>query len=125
MSADGERWFLLHASPDVRQQIDAFPRLWPRPPRASPIAGVLVGNADLDACLGLLTLRESASLSVWATARVREQICANSFARVLGRSPEQTRWHALVAGESLPLVDASGRPSGLRARAVPARSGCR
>jgi pyrroloquinoline quinone biosynthesis protein B len=30
VSADGEQWFLLNVSPDVRAQIDAFPALHPR-----------------------------------------------------------------------------------------------
>ena len=30
VSADGERWVLLNASPDLRQQIEASPALHPR-----------------------------------------------------------------------------------------------
>ena len=36
VSADGERWFLLNASPEIRAQIEAFPGLWPR--AAAPLA---------------------------------------------------------------------------------------
>ncbi len=40
VSADGEHWFLLNASPDVRQQIERTPRLHPRGgARHSPIVG--------------------------------------------------------------------------------------
>ena len=30
ISADGNDWFLLNASPDIHRQIEAFPRLHPR-----------------------------------------------------------------------------------------------
>ena len=40
---DGQSWFLLNASPDLRQQIEATPTLHPRKNgRDSPIAGVLL-----------------------------------------------------------------------------------
>src|SRR5215208_7129990 len=58
VSGDGERWLLVGAPPDVRAHVEAFPELHPRGRRATPIAGVLLPNGDLDACLGLLTLRE-------------------------------------------------------------------
>jgi pyrroloquinoline quinone biosynthesis protein B len=60
VSADNQRWFLVNASPDLPRQIDGTPALQPQPGslRNSPIAGVLLTNADLDHTLGLLLLRE-------------------------------------------------------------------
>jgi len=60
ISGDDARWFLINASPDLSRQIEHTPELQPRfdPPRNSPIAGVLLTNADLDHALGLLLLRE-------------------------------------------------------------------
>ena len=60
ISPDGEQWYVINASPDLREQIEAFPPLHPRPspPRNTPIAGVLLTNADLDHTLGLLLLRQ-------------------------------------------------------------------
>jgi pyrroloquinoline quinone biosynthesis protein B len=60
ISGDDTRWFLINASPDLSRQIEQTPELQPRfdPPRNSPIAGVLLTNADLDHALGLLLLRE-------------------------------------------------------------------
>jgi pyrroloquinoline quinone biosynthesis protein B len=52
-------WFLVNASPDARQQLEA---LGPRPAdgvRAPPIAGVLLTDAEIDHTAGLLLLRES------------------------------------------------------------------
>src|SRR5258708_10516107 len=46
VSADGERWLLLNASIDLRQQILATPALQPRGGgRRSPIAAVLLPHA--------------------------------------------------------------------------------
>src|SRR5437879_13861212 len=44
VSADGERWILLNASPDLRTQLAAHHELWPRgggprPPARAPAAG--------------------------------------------------------------------------------------
>lgn len=60
VSADNERWFLVNASPDLPRQIESTPALQPQPGslRNSPIAGVLLTNADLDHTLGLLLLRQ-------------------------------------------------------------------
>ena len=67
VSADGEQWLLLNASPDLRQQIIASPCLHPRgSKRHSPIGAVFVTNADADHLAGLLTLREQQKFSaVW------------------------------------------------------------
>lgn len=76
VSADGQRWFLLNASPDLRTQIENAPPL--RPPadrtRGSPIEAVLLTNADLDHSLGLLLLREGEKLHVHATPAVRSSL---------------------------------------------------
>jgi pyrroloquinoline quinone biosynthesis protein B len=63
ISGDSEgfhRWFLINASPDLTRQIEGMPRLQPRrdSPRNTPIAGVLLTNADIDHALGLLLLRQ-------------------------------------------------------------------
>ena len=60
VSADDQRWFLVNASPDLPRQIESTPALQPQPGslRNSPIAGVLLTNADLDHTLGLLLLRQ-------------------------------------------------------------------
>lgn len=70
ISGDGDRWFLINASPDLPRQIESTPELQPRPvsPRNSPIAGVLLTNADLDHALGLVLMRQQeASLVVHAS----------------------------------------------------------
>src|SRR6266446_6626163 len=72
ITQDGHAWFLLGASPDLRAQIEATPELHPRNGvRDSPIAGVVLANADLDHVLGLLLLRELQPLRIHSTASVR------------------------------------------------------
>ncbi|MDF2976598.1 MAG: coenzyme biosynthesis protein [Actinomycetospora sp.] len=67
VSADRTTWFLLNASPDLRAQIDACPDLWPRSGRDSPIAAVLLTDAELDHTMGLLLLREGPGITLHAT----------------------------------------------------------
>ncbi len=84
VSADGEQWFLFNASPDLREQIAANPPLQPAVEgRHSPIAGVVLTNADVDHIGGLLTVRESQPLNLYATAKVLDALAANSLFNVL------------------------------------------
>jgi len=106
VSADGAAWFLLNVSPEVRAQIESFPSLWPRAPRHSPIAGVLLTNGDLDHCLGLLSLRESHPLIGYATESVHTGFASgNVLYRTLERFAGQLTWRALAAGQEQPLGD--------------------
>ncbi|MBE8525205.1 pyrroloquinoline quinone biosynthesis protein PqqB [Amycolatopsis sp. H6(2020)] len=67
ISADGVGWYLLNCSPDIRSQILGTPELRAGPgPREIPLRGVLLTDAELDHSLGLLMLRESGGLPVWA-----------------------------------------------------------
>jgi pyrroloquinoline quinone biosynthesis protein B len=114
VTADEERWFLLNASPEIRSQIEGFPPLHPRGPRHSPIAAILLTNGDLDHCLGLLSLRESHPLVVYATESVRRGVTeGNVFYRTLERFPDQVTWRALKPGSEEVLADRDGRPSDL------------
>jgi pyrroloquinoline quinone biosynthesis protein B len=86
VSADGERWIVFNASPDLRQQIGATPTLQPRadgPLRASPIRAVVLTNADVDHVAGLLNLRERQPFTLYGTDRVLNVLSANSIFNVL------------------------------------------
>ena len=121
VSADGERWFLLNASPEIRSQIESNAILHPRGPRHSPIAAILLTNGDLDHCLGLLSLRESHPLVVYATERVRRGFTeGNVLYRTLQRFPEQITWRTLEADKETELSGVDGRASGLTVTAIPA-----
>jgi pyrroloquinoline quinone biosynthesis protein B len=119
VSGDGQQWFLLNASPDVRAQIESFPALHPRRLRDTPIGGIVLSNGDVDACLGLFILREDQPLVVYASEAVERGLREhNALTRTLERRPGQLIWSRLRAGEVVPLVGAAG-PSGLTIEPVP------
>ncbi|MGI9435229.1 MAG: pyrroloquinoline quinone biosynthesis protein PqqB, partial [Geminicoccaceae bacterium] len=84
VSADGERWTLLNAAPEVRHQILAIPALHPQKrPRHSPIASVVLTNGDIDHVAGLLTLRESQPFRLHATSAILDVLAANPIFNAL------------------------------------------
>ncbi len=124
VSAGGEAWFLLNASPEIRAQIESFPALHPRRQRDSPIQGILLTNGDLDHTLGLLCLRESHPLVVYATEAVRRGFVeSNVLYRTLQRFPGQVSWRSLRLDTVVELRKDGGDPSGLsvEAFAVPGK----
>jgi pyrroloquinoline quinone biosynthesis protein B len=114
VSADGSSWLLLNCSPEIRAQIESFPALHPRGPRDSPLAGIVLTNGDLDHCLGLLSLRESHPLVVYATESVRRGFVEdNVLYRTLERFPGQVTWRTLKLGGDEPIVGPDGQATGL------------
>ncbi|GGV04789.1 pyrroloquinoline quinone biosynthesis protein PqqB [Streptomyces spectabilis] len=100
------RWYLVNATPDIGEQIEECPGLLPGPGadvRRSPLAGVLLTDAELDHTLGIARLREARDgVDVCATApvlrAVRERL---GLGAVLG--PYTTvRWRELT-GARTPL----------------------
>lgn len=71
VSVDGERWFLLNASPDVREQLDCLPGPIPTGVRHVAVEGIVATDAELDHTLGILLLREARHLQLYATRAVR------------------------------------------------------
>jgi pyrroloquinoline quinone biosynthesis protein B len=120
LTEDGRSWFLLGASPDLRAQIEATPELHPRNGvRQSPIAAVVLGNADLDHVLGLLLLRELQPLRIYATSSVRRILQKdNSMFGMLQRVPNQAVWSDFALETQFNLCNAQGEDSGLRCRAL-------
>lgn len=124
VSADDRHWFVVNASPDLRQQINATPRLHPASGqlRHSPIAGVILTNGEVDAIAGLLTLREGSPYTIYAHARVLATLEANSIFNVLDRSriPRTAISPGIAFAPGLP----DGAPSGLSVEpfAVPGKA---
>jgi pyrroloquinoline quinone biosynthesis protein B len=121
LTQDERSWFLLGASPDLRAQIEATPELHPRNGiRQSPIAGVVLANADLDHVLGLLLLRELQPLRVHATPSVRRILREDNTAfAMLQRVPDQIRWADFEPGVKFNLCNTQGEDSGIRCQAWP------
>ena len=102
VSANGEDWALINASPDLRGQLAASPALHPRDLRHSPIRSVILTNGDLDHIAGLLTLRERQAFTLYCTAEIAEILAAN---RVFGAlDPKLVERRAMVQGEPLAPV---------------------
>lgn len=92
VSPDGERWLLVNASPDIRQQIQSNRAMFPRQGlRHSPIEAVLLTNGDVDHVAGLLTLREVQPFTLYATpgilGSVNENRVFDVLSSVVGRKP--------------------------------------
>jgi pyrroloquinoline quinone biosynthesis protein B len=93
VSADDEHWFLINASPDLRQQLISTPQLHPKHGalRHSPITGVILTNGEVDAVAGLLSLRESSPFTIYAHRQVLAILSANSIFNVLNEKYVQRR----------------------------------
>ena len=125
ISVDEERWCLINAGPDIRQQILAFSALNPKDsPRHTPISSVLLTNAEIDHVAGLLSIRESQPLSLYATQQVRGWIMETNtmFRTVCG--PPRCTWQTVQYDGSHALIGVDGKPSGMRYEAftVPGRA---
>ena len=84
VSADGEIWTLINASPDLRAQLMATAQLRPRGgARGSPIAAVVLTGAEVDQVAGLLTLRERAPFALFATSQTLATLNSNPIFGVL------------------------------------------
>lgn len=86
VSVDGEKWLILNASPDIRDQLARTPQLQPRDLRGTPIEAVLLTNADVDHIAGLLILREKTGFQVLASGDILETLEANAIFNVLDRA---------------------------------------
>ena len=107
VSADGRRWVLVNAAPDLRQQIEATPPLHPQAAlRSSPIAAIVLTNADVDAVAGLLHLREGTPFALYAHERVLRVLDGNPIFDVVNRAIVPRR--QIEPGGRAVLADAAG-----------------
>jgi len=113
VSADGDHWFLINASPDLRQQLIATPQLHPAAGklRHSPIAGVILTNSEIDAVAGLLSMREGWPFTIYAHARVLAILKANSIFNVLNE--KNVRRQPIDVDATFEPVLPDGSPSGI------------
>ncbi|WP_210255327.1 pyrroloquinoline quinone biosynthesis protein PqqB [Ancylobacter pratisalsi] len=103
VTADGERWALVNCAPEVLAQIQTVPALHPRGGRRhTPVASVLLTNADIDHVAGLLSLREGQPFRLLATPAVHAVLSANSAFDVLAEGTVER--HAVELGTSFELV---------------------
>jgi pyrroloquinoline quinone biosynthesis protein B len=102
VSADGERWILLNASPDLRAQIQANRSLHPlQTARGSPIAAVVLTGAEIDQTAGLLSLRERSPFTLYGTAATLAAVADNPMFAAL--APDVVTRRAVVPGARFAL----------------------
>ena len=109
VSPNPAAWFLLNASPDLRQQLLCTPELAPSVAKpASPVTTLLLTSADVDCVMGLLHLREFQPLRIFSTHAVRRILTEeNSVFRVLTRSNPPVHWENLLPDRMFPLLSPS------------------
>ena len=124
ITADGAHWFLINASPDLRQQLIATPQLHPAAGqlRHSPIAGVILTNGEVDAVAGLLSMREGSPFTVYAHPKVLAILKSNSIFNVLHEN--NVRRQPIELNQAFEPALPDGSPSGIEILpfAVPGKS---
>jgi pyrroloquinoline quinone biosynthesis protein B len=86
VTATGEHWAILNASPDIRMQMAQTPALHPTDLRTLPLDAVLVTNGDIDHVAGLLTLREMQPFNLFATQGIHDVLRENPIFDALNSS---------------------------------------
>jgi pyrroloquinoline quinone biosynthesis protein B len=119
VSADGSAWTVLNAAAELPGQLARFPALRPRcGTRETPLAQVVLTDAELDHALGLLLLRQAAALTVAATPTVRSLL---GGVLDLLRGYVTVTWREIAPGADFPLDPSC--PAGLRALVIPLGGG--
>ena len=119
VSADGHRWFLLNASPDVRAQLARIPQEPAAEPRRLPIEGVILTDAELDHTIGILLLREGRHLPLYATKAVAHILERDSHLLPVVRAFADAPVTCLAPWAPFALADRDGHPTGLSVEAFP------
>ncbi|HEX9471890.1 MAG TPA: pyrroloquinoline quinone biosynthesis protein PqqB, partial [Bradyrhizobium sp.] len=124
ISADDAHWYLINASPDLRQQLIATPKLHPGAEqlRHSPISGVILTNGEVDAIAGLLSMREGSPFTIYAHTKVLAILKANSIFNLLNE--KNVRRRSIEVDRAFEPALPDGSPSGIEIQpfAVPGKS---
>lgn len=113
ISADGRRWFLLNASPDVRDQLRHLDGRPGEALRHVPVEGIVPTDAELDHTLGIALLREGRRLSLFATRAVLEVLNHDSRIVPVTYAFARVTEHELALEQPTELCYHDGVGSGL------------
>lgn len=113
VSVDGERWFLLNASPDVREQIDCLPGPIPTGIRHVAVEGIVATDAELDHTLGIVLLREARHLQLYVTQAVRRILEQDSRILPVTQAFAQVEVTEMALEAPVPLRYHDGEASGI------------
>ncbi|QDG53023.1 pyrroloquinoline quinone biosynthesis protein PqqB [Persicimonas caeni] len=112
VSADGERWVLVNASPDLRRQLLDNRQLWPAEDgRHSPIAAAVLTGAEVDQVAGLLNLREGHRFAIYGAPATLEALDASAIFGAL--DAELVSRRALELDTPFEPADADGESLGV------------
>jgi pyrroloquinoline quinone biosynthesis protein B len=116
VSADGGRWVLLNASPDLGAQRRELPALHAR---GTPIKAVVLTDAQIDHVAGLLSLREGPPVELYCTPCVFEDLTGGLPLLPALQHYCGVHWHLVpVAGEERAADFRIEAVPGLRLRAL-------
>jgi len=113
VSADGARWFLLNASPDVREQLTRLGTATPEGIRHVLVEGIVVTDAELDHTLGIALLREARRLRLYGTEAALAVLEEDSRILPVTRAFAEVEVTPLSLGRETALRHADGTESGL------------
>lgn len=114
ISAGGERWSLLNASPDLLGQISSLPV--PNPPsgrRGSSIDAVLLTDAEIDHTAGLLSIRETEPLHLYCTPAVFDWVFKSNPIFHSLVQPGKFTWSPVSNLQAGSITRADGAETGL------------
>ena len=124
ISSDGRHWFLLNASPDVREQIGRLPSNGaPSTVRHVPIEGVLLTDAEIDHSLGIILLREAKHLPLYATRAIGSVLDRDSRILPTARAFADVPQTELPLDAPIELLRRDGARSGLVVEAFAVSAG--
>lgn len=123
VSADGARWFLLNASPDVRDQLGRLPGDPPASTRHVPVEGIVLTDAELDHSVGIVLLREARRLQICATHAVCRVLERDSCILPVTRAFAEVQVTQLPLDGTTVLCDRAGTTSGLAIDSFPVPGG--
>ncbi|TJZ59175.1 pyrroloquinoline quinone biosynthesis protein PqqB [Streptomyces piniterrae] len=105
--ADDDHWYLINATPDIAEQMESTPALHPGPgARRTPVAGLVLTDAELDHTLGIARLREGDRIEVLATGPVRTALRGQAHLDDILTPYTKLVWREL-GSRPVPLCDGS------------------
>jgi pyrroloquinoline quinone biosynthesis protein B len=104
--ADEGPWFLVNASPDLRQQFAELPGDRTSDLRVTPVAGIVLTDAEIDHTAGLLLMREShVPLQIYSSEAVRLALTDHYPVLTMLDHYCGVRWSRLDPGDKIVLGD--------------------
>jgi len=121
VSADGENWVLINASPDLRAQFESFPPLQPaRAVRDTGVCAIIITDAQIDHTTGLLTLREHTQpWDIYCTEAVHNDLTSGYPIFNILEHFRGVNWHPVATTQQPFEIP---QAAGLRFTAVPLKS---